>query len=175
MSSLVQRRWIGVSVLLTVALLGCGPGTPPRGAQLAQPAPEIQGTTLDGHALRLSEFRGRVVLLNFWATWCPPCVEEMPDLQQVADELGPQGVTVLGLSADVGDPEVVAKFLRRHRITYPVLIADESAVSAYGVTMLPTTFLVDQQGIVRQRYLGPRGRRFLAEDIHALLNTPTRR
>ena len=175
MTSLAQRRWIGVSAMLTAVLLGCGSGTPPRGAQLAQPAPEMQGTTLDGRALRLSEFRGRVVLLNFWATWCPPCVEEMPDLQQVADDLGPQGVTVLGLSADVGDPEHVTTFLHRHHITYPVIIADESTVSAYGVTMLPTTFLIDQQGLVRHRYLGPRGRRFLAEDIRALLNASPRR
>ena len=160
-------RWLviaGVSVLVA----GCGPSVA-RGVQLAQPAPEIQGTDVAGHPVRLSAWRGQVVLLNFWATWCPPCVEEMPDLVRVAGQFAGQGLTVLGASADVGDAEHVAAFVRAHHITYPVLLATQEQVDAYGVTVLPTSFLIDRHGIVRHRYLGPRDGKFFSEDIRALL------
>ncbi len=162
----LRRSLAWAAALLLLA--GCGPSMA-HGVQLAQPAPELAGTDVAGRPVRLSALRGQVVLVNFWATWCPPCVEEMPDLVRLADQFASQGVVVLGASADVGDAERVAAFVRAHHITYPVLLATQDQVDAYGVTVLPTTFLIDQQGIVRHRYLGPRDGTFFSQDIRELL------
>ena len=159
------RRLVIAGIILAA---GCGPSTA-RGVQLAQPAPELQGTDVNGRPVRLSALRGQVVLVNFWATWCPPCVEEMPDLVRLTAQFAGQSFTVVGASADVGDADHVAAFVRAHRITYPVLLATQAQVDAYGVTVLPTTFLIDRQGIIRHRYLGPRDGKFFSEDIRALL------
>ena len=119
----------------------------------------------------MSDWHGRVVLLNFWATWCPPCLDEIPDLVALAKELEPRGVTVVGLNVDVDDPQRLAAFMRRLGVTYPTVIATPSILDAYRVTVIPTSFLIDQEGVLRKRYLGPRSSATFARDIRALLET----
>ena len=113
-------------------------------------APDFQLTTLDGVAVSRDALRGRVVLVNFWATWCPPCRVEMPGFQDVSDSTKAEGFTVLGLSTDAAGSQHVRRFLREHEITYPVGMATGDVVRAFGgARALPTSVLLDRQGRIR--------------------------
>ncbi len=111
--------------------------------------------TLDGSSLTLQDLEGKVVLVNAWATWCPPCVLEMPGFQRVYEDYKDQGFMVLGVSKDQGDPAAVKAFLREKGITYPVALS--SAVDLGGITeveTLPTSFLIGRDGTIRHRVEG---------------------
>ena len=163
------RWWCTGFLLLCTLTSGCTNASSGSAVQAGGPAPEIEGADLEGRPFRLADLRGQVVLLNFWATWCPPCLEEIPDLERVATTLGPRGMQVVGVNVDAENPERLAAFAREHDITYPVVIATPRDVEAYRLTVIPTTFLIDQQGIVRQRYRGPRDYATFAQDIEHLL------
>src|SRR5690606_38767673 len=108
--------------------------------------PDFTLTLLEGDTVSLADFRGRPVEVNFWATWCPPCVEELPAFQQVADE---GGATVLAINVGETSAEA-AGFLRRHQINLPVALDPQgSMVSRYQVAVLPQTFFIDAGGVVR--------------------------
>jgi cytochrome c biogenesis protein CcmG/thiol:disulfide interchange protein DsbE len=118
-------------------------------------APAVTFDMLDGSALPLRELKGQVVLVNFWATWCPPCRAEMPGFQKVYDARRGAGFTVLGVSTDEGSRQQVASFLRDHAIRYPVAVASSAVVAGFGgVSSLPTSFLIDRQGRVRYTVRG---------------------
>jgi cytochrome c biogenesis protein CcmG/thiol:disulfide interchange protein DsbE len=118
-------------------------------------APAVTLDMLDGRALRLPDLRGQVVLVNFWATWCPPCRAEMPGFQKVYDAKRAAGFTVLGISMDELPRRDVAGFLHDHAITYPVAMATRDAVVAFGgINSFPTSFLIDRQGRVRYTVQG---------------------
>ncbi|MBI5137106.1 MAG: TlpA family protein disulfide reductase [Nitrospirae bacterium] len=120
-------------------------------------APDFTLPGLDGPATRLSGLKGRLVLLNFWATWCAPCVKEMPTLEQVARDLGPRGLTVLAVSLDTLSREEVATFVHGYRWQLPILL-DPDAVTgdAYAVRVMPTTYLIGPDGVILGRALGIR-------------------
>jgi peroxiredoxin len=119
-------------------------------------APELELSDLTGRPIRLRDFRGRVVLLNFWATWCAPCREEMPALETLAQELGPQGLAVVGVNAKESRSKVEA-FVREHGLRFPILLdPDGRAVEAYQVFGLPATFVVDRRGTLVGTVLGIR-------------------
>lgn len=118
-------------------------------------APAVSFALLDGSDLSLEQLRGQVVLVNFWATWCPPCRMEMPGFQQVYEERRADGFTIIGLSSDSGTKQRVEAFLRDRKITYPVGYATAEAETAFGgVNGLPTSFLIDRQGRVRYTVKG---------------------
>ena len=118
-------------------------------------APALQLTTLDGQSMSSDSLRGKVVLVNFWATWCPPCRIEMPGFQAVYDRKRSQGFVVLGLSTDAGGSGGVRAFLAAHHITYPVAMASASVVRDFGgANVLPTSFLIDRQGRIRNEVRG---------------------
>ncbi len=113
-------------------------------------APAVTFQMLDGGSRSLSDLRGQVVLVNFWASWCPPCRAEMPGFQKVYDAKRAAGFTVVGVSLDEGSRERVTTFLRDHGITYPVALGTQQAVAAFGgIDNLPTSFLIDRRGRVR--------------------------
>lgn len=125
------------------------PGPPEPGNSLSSKnisAPDFSGTTLDGKTFRLSDQKGKVVLVNFWATWCGPCKMEMPDLIALQSEYASKGFTVIGLADD--DLAHVADFVPKAGLNYPVMIKPEGAQEAYGATGLPTSVLVDRNGKV---------------------------
>ncbi|HXY70338.1 MAG TPA: TlpA disulfide reductase family protein [Gemmatimonadales bacterium] len=141
--------WVLVALLLAWRLaprvraaLGWGA---PAGA-----APALALDMLDGRPLALKDLQGQVVLVNFWASWCPPCRAEMPGFQKEYDARRGQGFTVVGISTDEIPRPKVATFLREHGISYPVAMATPEAVAAFGgVASLPTSFLIDRRGRLR--------------------------
>ncbi|MEO2005156.1 MAG: TlpA disulfide reductase family protein, partial [Candidatus Poribacteria bacterium] len=107
---------------------------------------------------RLADYRGKVVLLNFWATWCPPCVREIPDLVALRKELGPEQVEILGISLDTVEDDV-REFVRQRGVTYPAAV-DTAGVSAMygGVSSIPTTFVIDADGGIAEKIVGSRSK-----------------
>lgn len=129
--------------------------------------------TLDGSELTWSDLEGRVVLVNAWATWCPPCVVEMPGFQRVYEDYRERGLLILGVSRDQGDSSRVRAFLERKGITYPVAMARDADLGGLTeVQTLPTSYLIDREGTIRHKveglFAGPALRlavkRLLAED-----------
>lgn len=124
------------------------------GPLVGKPAPDFTFTSLDGHALSLTGFRGKPLLLNFWATWCVPCRQELPALQRFANDQHGQWA-VLGVD-ELETADAVATFARSLGVSYPLAIdSDGSVGQRYRVQGLPTSFLIDAQGMVRQTQLGP--------------------
>ena len=122
---------------------------------IVREAPDFVLPSLDGDSLRLSSLRGRVVVLNFWATWCAPCLYEMPALSKMHAALSADGLTVLGVSMDTEGTEVVRHFAARVGVAYPILLGHREVATGYdGVFALPMTFLIDEQGTIRRRYVG---------------------
>jgi thiol-disulfide isomerase/thioredoxin len=118
------------------------------------PAPDFTLKSASGENLKLSELRGQVVLVNFWASWCGPCRQEMPLLDQLHRKYGPLGFTVLGVNVD-GDPRQATAFLEKVPVTFPVVFDSGNAVSkSYEVVAMPTTLIVDRGGDVRYLHKG---------------------
>lgn len=118
--------------------------------------PSYRYTTIDGPAVGSADLAGKVVLVNFWATWCLPCRAEMPLLQAMADRHRDRGFVVYGLSVDRGAPETVRAFLEQRGISYPVAIVGRDAEQAFGgIVGYPTSLLLDRHGRVRHRAVGP--------------------
>src|SRR5712692_9748947 len=142
-----------VSVVMAVGLLGLlgMAGRPPL---VGGPAPEITLKDLQGQEVKLSDLRGKIVLLNFWATWCKPCKEEMPAMQAVYEKLRDQGFVVLAVN-ELEDTDRVIEHIRTHGHTFPVVMDHDNRVAnRYGVVGLPASFLIDRQGIVREHIFG---------------------
>lgn len=126
----------------------------PERSILHHRAPEFTSTDLNHRKIQLAQYRGKVVLLNFWATWCVPCLTEMPVFSSWQHQYGPQGLQVIGISMD-DSPSPVAKTVARLRLSYPIVMGDEHLGTDYGgVLGLPVTFLIARDGTVRFRYQG---------------------
>jgi peroxiredoxin len=120
-----------------------------------EPAPPFAVTTLDGDTLTLDALRGNVILVNFWATWCPPCRLEMPGFQDVWQDYRDDGLVIVGLSVDRGVRDPVIRWVREREITYPIAFAPGSVVRAYGgANVLPTSILIDRNGRIVHRVEG---------------------
>lgn len=125
----------------------------------------------DGKTISSSSFKGKVLLLTFFATWCRPCVEEVPTLVRLQTDMGDAGFSVIGLSVDQQGPAVVAKFVEKRDINYPVLLADASTGEDFGgVYGIPVAFLVNKSGNVVKKYTGYVKHQVLEKDIRHLLN-----
>jgi len=120
-------------------------------------APEFQLPALGGSPVSLSDYRGKVVMVHFWATWCPPCVEELPVLESLYQTLKSEGLEILAISIDKGEGSIVSTFMKRYGLTFPVLLDPEASVSSsYGTFKLPETYIVDRQGVVAYKAIGSR-------------------
>ncbi len=146
--------WLGVAALFVwrfAPQAGAALGWPSRGVA----APAVTLRLLDGGTLDLAALEGNVVLLNFWATWCPPCRAEMPAFQELYDERRAAGFTVVGVAMDDGPRERVDTFLGERAISYPVGFATPAALAAFGgVASLPTSVLIDRRGRIRYTVRG---------------------
>ncbi|MFZ5997707.1 MAG: peroxiredoxin family protein [Nitrospirota bacterium] len=126
-------------------------------ANSGSPAPDFTLTDISGKKISLSELKGKVVLLNFWATWCGPCKAEMPALNKLYLELKEKGFVILAVSLDTAE-KPVKSFIAEKKLAFPVLMDSDKELSfdKYAVMGLPTTFLIDKKGIIVERILGDR-------------------
>ena len=138
------------------------------------PVPDVALTTLDGQRLSTADLRGQVVLVNFWATWCGPCRVEMPGFQDVYDSRRERGFTIVGVSQDVGTPDLVRHFIRERDITYPIVAGTPDLERAFGgISLLPTSFLVGRDGRIRHVVRGVFLEPTLAAAVDRLLEEPS--
>lgn len=145
-------------LLVLAALSGCSGGDGvPQPVAVGMPAPPYSGLTLAGDSTSLATHRGRVVVLNVWATWCTPCRDEIPALQKVHEKFVARGLDVIGVSIDAeGDESKIQKFIREFGMTYPVWRDPSERVSAtFLVLGIPSTFVVGRDGTVLFRHAGP--------------------
>lgn len=134
----------------------------------AQPAPDVQFAKLEGGNLRLSELRGRVVVLNFWATWCIPCRSEIPALSAMGKSLAGEGLTVVGVSYD-DTAEMVQEFQKDLKQDYLVVLGGKDVGSQLPASPLPTTYIIDRQGLIREKFIGERSQAAFEAVIKPLL------
>jgi peroxiredoxin len=133
---------------------------PPHGPSFkGKRAPNFVLHDLSGKSISLRDYAGKPVVINFWATWCPPCLQEMPWFQELNRENAGSGLTILGLSVDSEPnsavPEKIAATVRRLGVTYPILLSDESMRTLYGpVHLLPETFYINRKGVIVQDVWG---------------------
>ena len=155
----------GIVVFLMVAIVGIGgaaaqdilPVAKHKVIKLSEPAPDFQLRDLNGRLVTLSELRGKVVLLNFWATWCGPCRVEMPAMEQLYWMFSRKDFEILAVSIDAQGVAVTRPFQQEYRLTFPILHgADYRVGLMYGAWSIPMTFLVDRQGVVRHQIFGAR-------------------
>ena len=135
-------------------------------------APDFTLESLDGKNVRLSDLRGKAVLLNFWATWCGPCKIETPWLVELQKQYGSQGLQVIGVAMDDSSKEDIAKFAKEMGMNYPVLIGKEAVGDAYGgVPALPETFFIGRDGKIVGKIMGLESESEIEDSIKKALNT----
>lgn len=175
--------WILIAVVGMLAAYGLMAKKEPKAAGPARPvsagpatsavegggaAPAFSLPDLTGKAVPLSDFRGKVVVLDFWATWCPPCRREIPDFIDLQRTYGPRGLQIVGIALD--EPEKVEAFVRQNGMDYPVLMGSDEVAALYGgIDGIPTTFLIDRQGKIAARFEGFRPKSVFEEEIKKLL------
>lgn len=134
------------------------------------PAPEAEFETLDGGTVRLADYRGQFVLLNFWGTWCAPCVYEIPELVELQPKLEVLGGTIIGPAIDSGSPDKILAFLEEYDVNYPIVISSSNvAVGDFGAPGYPSTLLIDAEGVIRHIYVGPQRADGLLADVERML------
>ena len=137
-----------LSLLSLTALLHAEPVAP-------TPAPAWKLQDVDGNVISSTQFKGKVVVLDFWATWCPPCRAEIPGYIALQKKYRDAGLVIIGVSVDQQGPGVVKKFITSMHVDYQIVMADENIQAAFGpMDAIPTTFIIDRAGIIRDRKVG---------------------
>ncbi len=160
----MPKAILPIILALVLLLAGCSAGSEPpdetsptapvEGSQVATLAPDFQLQNLDGQDISLSDLQGKPVLINFWATWCRPCVFEMPYLQQIYEEWSGRGLVLLTINIGESPPRI-KEFLEAYNLSLPVLLDTKKNVARkYNITGIPTTFFIDKDGIIQERIVG---------------------
>lgn len=174
------QRERALTIGLTAAALGlmfawqirpAGPAVHPVESRKAMP--DFTYPSLAKVPWSLAEQKGKVVFVNFWATWCPPCREETPDLVRVHQRFRHRGVEFAGVAMDDDPARVVPPFITRYNVEYPILVAPPDSMLAQAVESLPTSFLIDRQGKVARTWIGIVREQELTAAIEALLSEPS--
>ena len=125
--------------------------------RVGQPLADFTLPDLQGKTVQLAALRGKVVFINVWATWCKPCVDEMPTIQRLFEQLSPRGLEILAVSLDPLGAQVVVPFMQTYQLTFPALLDTKSQIEKlYGTTGVPESFIVDKQGRLVEKIVGPR-------------------
>ena len=172
------RRWLLIAGVLTLAAVAVfyssrrsGRQELSSGAKIHLPAPDFTLPQLNGQPLQLSSYRGKVVLLDFWATWCVPCREEIPHFVELQQKYGAQGLQIIGVSMDdSADP--VGPFYQQFHMNYPVVMGNAQTGELYGgVLGLPIAFLIDRNGHIQAKHIGATKAEVFDKDVTGLLKT----
>ncbi len=178
-----RSPWFWVAIIGLVLLLGVGWIAYSRGTTVVEggainlepapiagyPAPDFELVNLEGETVRLSDFKGKPVILNFWATWCGPCRAEFPEFQAAAVDNADR-LVIIGVNNTYADnPEAVPEFVQEMGVTFPIVLdKDQQVINAYNVLGLPTTVFVDSQGLVNEVFTGPLNKAYIESKIQAL-------
>lgn len=154
---LITGVGIGLTVYKASGPTQSGTGQVVQVAQVGQPAPEFTLPLVGGGEVRLSDLRGKVVMINFWATWCPPCKAEMPSMERLYARFKKSGFEILAVNAEVDGLEILPEFLQKHGHTFPVPVDTDGEVQVnYGVFRFPESFIVDKNGRIVEHIIGAR-------------------
>jgi peroxiredoxin len=182
MQPLLRRVFFLATLLAGLAwiFLSAAPESAATGGRIPEPranfpAPDFTLETLDGQTVILSALEGQAVLINVWATWCPPCRAEMPAIQRAYDAYKDQGFAVLAVNSTIQDTFAdIAPFVQKYELTFPILLdRDGSVTRAYRITSLPTSFFIGRDGIIREVVIGgPMAEALLRARIENLIKEP---
>lgn len=164
--------WIVILITLLLSA-GCDNSTSEQPLKTvsseSKVAPDFTLMNMQGEPVSLSQYRGKVVILNLWATWCPPCREEMPSMEGLYQKYKDQGLVILAVSADENGKKAVSQFLQRTPYSFPILLDSDSVVqNAYGVFRFPESFIIDRNGIVVKKIIG--GHNWMSGSTFELIN-----
>jgi peroxiredoxin len=155
--------------LATLLIVGCTKkedSNKPSGS----PAPRFSLKNLQGNTIRLADLKGKVVLLNFFATWCAPCREEIPDLVRLYNKFKDKGFEIVGIGLDIDGAAALGPFAKQFRIPYPILLGTREVVMDYGeIKGVPTSFFIDRNGYIAEQFIGVRPAHVLEKTIAELL------
>jgi len=169
MGKLAGFFWLAALVLVLVGLyLSCSR------SESYGPMPDVTLQDLDGNDVPFAQLKGKVVLVNFWATWCPPCRGEIPSFIKLYDAYGDKGFVIVGIAVDRGGKKDVAPFVEKNGINYPIVFDPEGkAEHAFNPgNAIPTTFFVGRNGVIRRKIVGPRSYKYFEKEISKLLAEP---
>lgn len=152
-----RKRYLHILIFFVVFVLAVYIFLMPS-VKKGDPAPDFSLKDIDGEEVKLSGLRGKVVFLNFWATWCPPCLEEIPSINLLKERFNRDDFVILAVNIDKTPGSEIKKFVKEKGLNFRVLLDPGEDVSAkkYGITGVPETFLIDRDGRVVERYIGPR-------------------
>lgn len=143
------RSFLALALFSVAAAVGRAEAVPPT------PAPVWKLKDVEGKVVTSESFKGKVVVVDFWATWCPPCRAEIPGYIELQKKYGKDGLVIVGISLDQKGPSVVKPFMEKFGINYPIVMGDDEISAAFGgMDAIPTTFIIDRAGIIRDRKVG---------------------
>jgi len=170
----VKRFYIPILILFLIVSVGsCKRG---KEAEIIFPtigniAPELTVRDLNGKTVSLSDYRGKIIMVEFWATWCPPCIELIPVLDELYNKYKTKGFVVLSIASEDEGDETVKGFVKDSGLTYPVFIASSDTLKNYGISSIPVSFIIDKDGKIVNKHLGytPDIKQELSTEIKQLL------
>jgi len=161
-----KKKIIFVLLAGLVLLAGCSVAQ----GNASGKAPDFSLQSINGKTIRLSDYNNKVVILNFFATWCPPCREEIPDFIELVNTTDKERFVIIGISIEKGDESAVKKFAADRKINYPILVDDGFVSKTYGpINSIPTTFIIDKKGNITEKIIGSRTKREFEDKIRPLL------
>ncbi len=160
----MYKKFTVLAVIVVALLSSCT-----KGEVNVATAADFKLQDLDGKTVKLSDFKGKPVLIDFWATWCPPCRAAIPEIEKLHKNYGRKGLVVLGISSDQGGWDAVKSFVVEYGITYRILKGTDDIFDSYQVRTIPMVVLLNKEGRIVKRYLGFGGEDELEKDVKALL------
>lgn len=163
---MAQKNTIYLLLISLLLIAGCSAAQEPA----SKKAPDFSLQDINGKTVRLSDYSGKVIILNFFATWCPPCREEIPDFMEMVNTTDKERFAIIGISVEKGDEGAVRKFAAVKKINYTVLVDDGFVSKTYGpIGSIPTTFIIDRNGNITEKIIGSRSKAEFEGKIKPLL------